>query len=251
MSRFSYLLLPFLSLRCLYVGWLGLECGHVGRPPSAYVHHYLWPGKATILERLCPCYLSPLFRWPSITTDLKHCSVVWFGGEGDDQLWGSGRGAIAGCHCSVLLLWGGSTNFGSGRGAIAGWRYGGGRGGWGPTLEEWTWCRGGERGDDQLWGSWRGAIAGCHFSLVPFGGRVTTNFGGGGCCWVPLQGAIVVCYGCPWHFFFTLITQKLVLLSGVYAGIIWCWFFCLFYDKMLVLFVLAWTTHHAIASIAN
>ena len=44
------------------------------------------------------------------------------GGERDDQLWGSGRGAIAGCHCSVL------------------WR--------------------GE-GDGQLWGSGRGAIAGC------------------------------------------------------------------------------------------
>ena len=27
------------------------------------------------------------------------------GGEGDDQLWGRGRGAIAGCHCSVLW-WG-------------------------------------------------------------------------------------------------------------------------------------------------
>ena len=26
-------------------------------------------------------------------------------GEGDGQLWGSGRGAIAGCHCSVLW-WG-------------------------------------------------------------------------------------------------------------------------------------------------
>ena len=26
------------------------------------------------------------------------------GGEGDDQLWGSGCGAIAGCHCSVLWL---------------------------------------------------------------------------------------------------------------------------------------------------
>ena len=26
------------------------------------------------------------------------------GGEGDGQLWGSGRGAIAGCHCSVLWL---------------------------------------------------------------------------------------------------------------------------------------------------
>ena len=30
-----------------------------------------------------------------------HCS-----GEGDDQLWGSGRGAIAGCHCRVLWLGG-------------------------------------------------------------------------------------------------------------------------------------------------
>ena len=26
-----------------------------------------------------------------------HCS----GGESDDQLWGNGRGAIAGCHCRV------------------------------------------------------------------------------------------------------------------------------------------------------
>ena len=25
------------------------------------------------------------------------------GGEGDNQLWGSGRAAIAGCHCSVLV----------------------------------------------------------------------------------------------------------------------------------------------------
>ena len=96
-------------------------------------------------------------------------------------------------------------------------------------------------GDDQLWGSGRGVIAGCHCSLVPFGGRVATNFGGvdGGCCWVPLQGAIVVCYGCRGLFFFTLITPKLVFA-------IWglCWYnlvlvFCLFYDKMLVLFVLA------------
>ena len=53
-------------------------------------------------------------------------------GEGDDQLWGSGqlcgsgRGAIEGCHCSVLRLGGRvttnlrTTNFGGGRGAIAG-----------------------------------------------------------------------------------------------------------------------------------
>ena len=34
-----------------------------------------------------------------------HCRVpLWcamVGGEGDDQVWGSGRGAIAGCHCMV------------------------------------------------------------------------------------------------------------------------------------------------------
>ena len=32
-----------------------------------------------------------------------HCSVLWLEGEGDDQLWGSGRGAIAGCHRTVPL----------------------------------------------------------------------------------------------------------------------------------------------------
>ena len=40
----------------------------------------------------------------------------------------------------------------------------------------------------------RGAIAGCHCSLLRFGGRVTTNFGGVDV--VPLVGAIVVCYRC-------------------------------------------------------
>ena len=72
-------------------------------------------------------------------------------GEGDDQLWGSGRGAIAGCHC-----------VGEGE------------------------------GDGQLWGSGRGAIAGCHCTMVGEGegdGEV------GGVDVVPLQGAIVVCYG--------------------------------------------------------
>ena len=57
------------------------------------------------------------------------------GGHGDDQFWGSGRGAIAGCHC----------------------------------------------------GSGRGAIAGCHCSVLWLGGRVTTNFGGVDV--VPLLGA--------------------------------------------------------------
>ena len=44
---------------------------------------------------------------------------------------------------------------------------------------EWTWCR--------------GAIAGCHCSVLWLGGRVTTNFGGVDV--VPLMGAVVVCYG--------------------------------------------------------
>ena len=126
-------------------------------------------------------------------------------GEGDDQLWGSGRGAIAGCHCGVLwwgegrvttnfggvdvvplratvrchcsVLWLGgrvATNFGGvdGSGAIAaivvccGW--GGGRR---PTLGEWCHCwvplqLGGGEGDDQLWGSGRGAIAGCPYAAM-------------------------------------------------------------------------------------
>ena len=61
-------------------------------------------------------------------------------------------GAIAGCHCSV----------------------------------------GGE-GDDQLWGSGRGAIGGV--DVVPLQGalRVTANFEGVDV--VPLQGAIAVCFG--------------------------------------------------------
>ena len=42
----------------------------------------------------------------------------------------------------------------------------------------------GGEGDGQLWGSGRGAIAGCHCSVLK--GRVTTNFGGVD---VPLQGA--------------------------------------------------------------
>ena len=63
--------------------------------------------------------------------------MVW--GEGDDQLWGSGCGAIAGCHCSVPLL--------------------------------------------------LGAIAGCHCSVL-VEGKAKVNFGGGA-----IAGAIVVCHG--------------------------------------------------------
>ena len=65
-------------------------------------------------------------------------------------------------------------------------------------------------GDDQLWPSGRGAIAGCHCSVLWLGG--TTNFAGVDV--VLLLGAIVVCYG--WGGF--LITQKLFF-------VIWglCW----------------------------
>ena len=83
------------------------------------------------------------------------------GGEGDDQLWGSGRGAIARCHSSVLWLGGRvTTNFNFGGMDVV------------PLL---------------------GAIAGCHCSVLWWGGSVTTNFGGVDV--VPLQGVIVVCYG--------------------------------------------------------
>ena len=100
-----------------------------------------------------------------------HCRAiaVCYGCRGgDDQLWGSGRGAIdmvpllgaiVGCHCSVLW-WG-----------------------WRPTL-----------------GSGRGAIAGCHCSMLWLGGRVTTNFAG-----VALLGAIA-----EW--------QSLFHISLLYSG---------------------------------
>ena len=77
-----------------------------------------------------------------------------WGAEGDDQFWWSGRGAIAGCHCSVLYGWGAEGDgqfWWSGRGAIAG---------------------------RQFWWSGRGAIAGCHCSVLWLGGGGTTNFGG-------------------------------------------------------------------------
>ena len=53
-------------------------------------------------------------------------------GEGDDQLWGSGRGG-AGCHCSVLWLGGGDGWGGGWRPILGDW-------GWQQTLEEWSWC---------------------------------------------------------------------------------------------------------------
>ena len=50
----------------------------------------------------------------------------------------------------------------------------------------------GGEGDGQLWGSGRGAIAGCHCSVLWLGGRVMTNFGGVDV--VPLLGAILGCH---------------------------------------------------------
>ena len=66
---------------------------------------------------------------------------------GRHPFWWSGRGAIAGCHCSVLWL-GGVTHFG---GVVVV-----------PLQGVIVVCYGwGAAGDDQLWGSGRGAIA-CH-----------------------------------------------------------------------------------------
>ena len=71
------------------------------------------------------------------------------GGEGDDQLWGSGRGAVAGCHCRVPERRV-TTNFG-GVDVVHCW-----------VLGAIAGCP--------------GAIAGCHCRVPE--GRVTTNFGG-------------------------------------------------------------------------
>ena len=112
-----------------------------------------------------------------VVVPLQGAIVVCYGwgAEGDDQFWWSGRGAIAGCHCSVLWLRGRvTTNFGGVDvvpllGAIV-VCYGGG-GGLRPTLGEWCHCwvplqLGGGEGDDQLWGSGRGAIAGCPYAAI-------------------------------------------------------------------------------------
>ena len=90
--------------------------------------------------------------------------------------WTWHQGAIAGCHCSVL------------------W--------WGETMV------------GQLWGSGRGtrvplqgaiAIPGCHCDVLWWGETMVGQLWGSGrgtrvplqgaICWVPLQGAIVMCYG--------------------------------------------------------
>ena len=93
-----------------------------------------------------------------------------------------------------------------------------------------TWCH--------CWVPLQGAIVVCYgggsWHVVCYGLGVTTNFGGvdGGRCWVPLQGAIVVCHGGGKHFFFTLITQNCFLLSGVYA----VFFFNLVWKVQAILF---------------
>ena len=57
----------------------------------------------------------------AVVVPLQGAIVVCYGwgAEGDDQFWWSGRGAIAGCHCSVLWLGGGGRR---------------------PILVEWSWC---------------------------------------------------------------------------------------------------------------
>ena len=76
------------------------------------------------------------------------------GGEGDDQLWGSGRGGIAGCYG-----WGWRQLWGSGRGAIGG-----------VDVVPLQCALVGGEGGDQLWRSGRGAIAGCRCSVLWWGG---------------------------------------------------------------------------------
>ena len=101
---------------------------------------WLWP----LLGAIAGCHCSVLGGGESGRAAIAGAIVVCFvGGEGDDQLWvllegaiavplqgamvvcygggrggwGSGRGAIGGCHCSVV--WSGDQLWGSGR-SIAG-----------------------------------------------------------------------------------------------------------------------------------
>ena len=111
-------------------------------------------------------------------------------GEGDGQLCGSGRGAIAVCHCSVLWLEGDGQLWGSGRAIVVCYGWGANFGGVVPL---------------------QGAV------VVSCGWRVTANFGGV----VPLQcrvlfldaiavlGAMVGCYGrVPWVVFNFLVERR-------------------------------------------
>ena len=90
----------------------------------------------------------------------------------------------------------------------------------------------GGEGDGQVWESGRGAIAGCHCSVLWLGASVTTNFGAMDV--VPLQGAHGIPHsnGIQKKHLEKLLelladvtlfcnTKLLFLLSGVYAGIIY------------------------------
>ena len=69
-------------------------------------------------------------------------------GEGDDQFWGSGRGAVAGCRCRVPERRV-TTNFGGVD--VVPWLGAGV-----PLLGAWVPLQGARgEGDDQLWGSGR------------------------------------------------------------------------------------------------
>ena len=95
--------------RLLWLGGVTANFGGVDVVPlqGAIVVCYGWGGGVDVV---------PLVEWMWC-----HCRVPlqWVGGEGDDQLWRSGRGAIVGCRCSVLW-WGGGDDqlWGSGRGAF-------------------------------------------------------------------------------------------------------------------------------------
>ena len=58
-----------------------------------------------LLGAIARCHCSVLWWGAEGVVPLQGAIVVCYGlgGEGDDQLWGSGRGAIAGCHCRVPL----------------------------------------------------------------------------------------------------------------------------------------------------
>ena len=113
-------------------------------------------------------------------------------GEGDDQLWGSGRddqlwrggrGARVRLWCAMVGGKGDDQLWGSGRGAIGG--------------VDVVPLQG---GDDQLWGSGRGAIDGCRCSLLWGGG--TTNFGGVDVVPLITQKLVFAIWGLCWYNFF-------------------------------------------------
>ena len=68
--------------------------------------YFQWRGRATNhfgwLDVAPGCHCRVQRTWCQCSVPLHIAIVVWVEGGVDDQLWGSGRGAIAGCHCSVL-----------------------------------------------------------------------------------------------------------------------------------------------------